>query len=140
MYFTSAMALYHCCCDSLLSLLLFMVVTSWTSATACFGHQFHQKYFAVSYSSIFFLTQWWFITAQWFIVVFVVFNCCHFQDECKRLFWFPITSEVLVWAITLSLLSKLMISSENLLLCYMLQVCYCIHFLSRYNSIICFIN
>ena len=131
------MTLYHRCCGLLLLLSFLIVVTYWMSATTCFGHQFYRKHFVVTLFSVFFTSAMSFYHHHCGLLFFLSFMVVA-SWMSATIFIFPVPLEVLVWSIRSPLLLKLVISSDHLLSYYMLQVCYCIHFLEWYNSIICF--
>ena len=131
------MTLYHRCCGLLLLLSFLIVVTYWMSATTYFGHQFYRKHFVVTLFSVFFTSAMSFYHHHCGLLFFLSFMVVA-SWMSATIFIFPVPLEVLVWSIRSPLLLKLVISSDHLLSYYMLQVCYCIHFLEWYNSIICF--
>ena len=71
-HFPIAMALYRRFRALLLFLLFSIVFTSWMSAATHFDRLFHQNYFSITYSSVFFPAQWRFTT----IAVVYCYFCC----------------------------------------------------------------
>ena len=128
------MTIYNHCCGLLLFFSFLIVVTYWMSATTCFGQKFHQKYFAVTWFSVFLPVQWLFIPA-------VVVYCCFCRPSLLLLpGWVQplilitgsIGSTCLLYHITSSV-EVGDIKWPFLVILYATSI-YCIHLLSLYKS------
>ena len=130
--------------------------TSQMTATTRFDHRFHKNYFAelqyYFYLSIFimwtlsarlcgvsfsiFLSLVIYILFLFFSYLFVFSSRMSATTYVKNVFHLKYYAERSYYHFSLL---KLMVVRDHVLFYYMLQVCYGIYYLSRFNSIICFI-